>query len=487
MERGGKSGSLLGVRLLVAILGLSFNAFLCSSIRAQSQTAAPGTDPAVGSTSGDSVATSGNSTAPPVGNEGGDGAAAPTSTEQGQTLIDDSFGAPSHAEWVRQTRRKALRDTDFSAEIRSFYMNSDNLNGSKNEAWALGGSAGFKTGYFRDFFALAATAYTSQRLDGPEDKDGTLLLAPGQHGYSVIGEAYGEFLLTDSIKADVGLRGYDTPFISRYDTRMTPNTFEAAIIQGSVGGADDTGTLRFGGGYVDKIKERDSETFVSMAAAAGAPAGVSRGVSLVGAIYKLNNLSIGAIEYYCDDIIDITYMEAKDSFALTDHLGLNLASQYTDQHSVGDNLLTGHTFSVKQFGTKAELSFGTLLLTAAYTATANGAVTVQSPWSGNPGYTTVQVENFDRGGENAMMFRAAYNFPMLKKLSIYALYVHGSQPDASKQYAQDESDFSVQWVGVGKLSGLTLLARYGHVSQDSPTARLANQLRLAVYYAPPSL
>jgi len=86
-----------------------------------------------------------------------------------------------------------------------------------------------------------------------------------------------------------------------------------------------------------------------------------------------------------------------------------------------------------------------------------------------------------------MMFRAAYNFPMLKKLSIYALYVHGSQPDASKQYAQDESDFSVQWVGVGKLSGLTLLARYGHVSQDSPTARLANQLRLAVYYAPPSL
>jgi hypothetical protein len=49
---------------------------------------------------------------------------------------------------------------------------SHKFNGTESEAWALGGSAGFKTGYFRDLFAIGATGYASQRLYGPEDKDG---------------------------------------------------------------------------------------------------------------------------------------------------------------------------------------------------------------------------------------------------------------------------------------------------------------------------
>ncbi len=58
---------------------------------------------------------------------------------------------------------------------------------------ALGGYAGFKTGYFRDRLAFGATVYTSQKLYGPEDKDGTGLLQTGQEGYTVLGEVYGQF------------------------------------------------------------------------------------------------------------------------------------------------------------------------------------------------------------------------------------------------------------------------------------------------------
>jgi hypothetical protein len=410
----------------------------------------------------------------------------PKTTEQGQTSIDSSFEPKTRAETIREERRRAFRDTDFYAELRSFYMNSDNLNGSKNEAWALGGSAGFKTGYFRDLFAFGATGYTSHKLSGPEDKDGTRLLLPGQHGYTVLGEAYAEILLAEGVKATVGLKGYDTPFISRYDTRMTPNTYQAAIVQGSLGGAEGAPSWRFAGGYVDKIKLRDSDEFESMATAAGAQPGVSRGVSTAGALYTVGGLSIGAIEYYSSDIINIAYVEAKDAFALSDRLRLRVAAQYTDQRNVGENLLLGHPFSAHQFGFKTEVAFAGALFTAAYTGSGKGGTSVQSPWSANPGYTTVQVESFDRSGENAWMARAAYRIPLVKGLSVYGLYVHGSSPNVPKQYAQDEYDVNIEWKStVGKLQGLTLLARYGHVSEAGPAELHTNQLRLVFYYAVP--
>jgi hypothetical protein len=413
--------------------------------------------------------------------------ATPTSTEQGQTQLDGTFETPNRAQTVAEKRRQAFEDTAFYGELRSFYMDSNNLNGSQNEAWAIGGSAGLKTGYFRDLFAFGATAYTSQRISGPEDKDGTQLLAPGQHGYSAIGEAYAEVLLSEGIQGTIGYKGYDTPFISRNDSRMTPNTFEAVVVQGALGGTDGAPGWHFGGGYFDKIKERDSENFVSMAAAAGAPGGVSRGVSVAGAQFKSGNFSIGGLEYYSEDIIDIGYLEVKDAFALTKKLRLQVAAQYVDQHSVGTNLLMGHQFGAEQFSLKAELAFAGALFTTAYSASGkDNAITLQSPWSAYPSYTAVQVQNFNRSGEEAWMLRAAYNFPMLKNLSAYALYVHGTRPDVINQYAQNEYDVNLKWnAAAGRLKGLTLLARYGHVAQAGPDELHTNQIRLVAYYTLP--
>jgi len=411
----------------------------------------------------------------------------PTSTEQGQTLIDESFGRLSNAELRRERRREAFRDTKFNAELRSLCMDSDNINGTQNEACALGGSAGFKTGYFSDLFAFGATGYTSQRLYGPADKDGTLLLAPGQHGYTVLGEAYAAILLSERVQGTVGLKSYDTPYINSNDSRMTPNAFEAAVVQGSAGAGEDAPAWRFGAGYMDKIKERNSDEFVSMATAAGAPAGVARGVYVAGANYTHGDFSLGGVDYYSDDIINIGYIEAKGTVTLTDHLRLRVAAQYANQRDVGDDLLVGHGFSANQEGFKVEFGYDGALVTTACTHT-SGGTTMYSPWGGYPGYTSVQIENFDRGGEEAWMLRAAYNLRVVKNLSAYALYVHGSTPDVAKQYAQDEYDLNLQWKAVdGKLNGLTLRARFGHVSQASAGDPQTNQLRLILYYDPPGL
>ena len=52
---------------------------------------------------------------------------------------------------------------------------------------------------------------------------------------------------------------------------------------------------------------------------------------------------------------------------------------------------------------------------------------MQSPWSGYPGYTSVQVQDFNRAGEEAFMIKGSYDFSRLglEGVTAYALLVHG--------------------------------------------------------------
>ena len=410
-----------------------------------------------------------------------------SSTEQGQTPIDEAFGPKRHADWVRETRRKAFQDTKWDLQVRSFYLDRYKYDESESEAWALGGSLGFKTGYFRERFAFGATAYTSQKLYGPDDKDGTLLLQPGQEGYTVLGEVYGEFLINEDTRLSIGRRGIDTPYINRNDVRMTPNTFQAVTLQGLYGGDDGKPEWRVGGGYFDEIKERNSDEFVSMAEDAGAPDGVERGVYALGANFKSGGFSFGAIDYYSDDIINIFYSEAKYALPLAEKLKLQFALQYSDQTSVGDDLLKGRNFSSDQWGAKAELGYGGALFTAAYTR-AGGDSNMQNPWSGYPGYTSVQVEDFNRDGEAAWLLRAGYTFQSIKGASVYALYVDGTDPASPTEYAKDEYDVNFQWaVPDGVLQGLLVRLRYAHVSQNDPADSDLDDVRIMIFYDPPKL
>jgi hypothetical protein len=327
-------------------------------------------------------------------------------------------------------------------------------------------------------------------LYGPLDKDGARLLQPGQEQYTVMGELYGQFKLTDEILAVAGRRTFNTPFINAQDSLMTPNTFMMYAVQGLFHNTDDTNSLRFGAGYVDKMKPRNAQDFESMATAAGAPGGVERGVYVAGANYTAGGFSVGGIDYYSADIINIVYSEIKYAIPLARRVTLRFGAQFVDQHSTGDDLLTGKPFATEQYGLKAEVGLGGALLTAARTHTAIGDVSsngsgtnMRNPWGAYPGYTSVQLENFYRAGENATLLRAAYNFPKRTNLSVYGLWVHGSTPNVEKQYAQSEYDFNVQWnAPKGTFEGLQLRARYAHVTQAGPSDEHEDELRLFVYY-----
>ena len=410
--------------------------------------------------------------------------APPSSNEAGRTPLDESFGPKSHADWVRETRRKALDDTKIFIQVRSYYLDRDKYDDSESEAWALGGSIGLKTGYFRERFALAATGYTSQPLHAPEEKDGTSLLAPGQEGYTVLGELYGEFLINEDTRLSIGRRAFDTPYINRNDSRMTPLTFEAVTIQGLYGG-DGEAEWRVGGGYFNKIKEKNSDEFVSMSDDAGAPGDVDNGVYALGVNYKKGEFSIGAIDYYSSDIINIFYAEAKYAWPVGENSKFTLLGQYSDETSVGDELLKGTSFDSNQWGLKGELSWGGALFSAAYT-TAGGNANMQNPWSGYPGYTSVQVEDFNRDGEDAWLFRVGYKFKSLKGFSVYGLYVDGSDPDSPSEYARNEFDLNLQWNAPADsmFKGVMARLRYAQVDQDAPGSSDLKDLRLMVFWDP---
>src|SRR3954465_10334988 len=208
-----------------------------------------------------------------------------TSVEQGKPNLDQSF--EEFNEWRLEKRRAALEDTQFLVNFRTFYFDRSDFTGAEKQAVAFGGWAGLKTGYFLDHIAFGATVYTTNPVYAPDDRDGTSLLEEGQNGFTVLGEFYADIRIMKGLGITVGAKGYDTPFISRNDNRMLPNTFGAAVLQGryqigdSSGAADVTpdgmglskdgksvavpsptpaaevAAIKYGLGYFDQIKERN--------------------------------------------------------------------------------------------------------------------------------------------------------------------------------------------------------------------------------------
>ncbi|HEY1140270.1 MAG TPA: hypothetical protein VGE88_08705, partial [Lysobacter sp.] len=50
---------------------------------------------------------------------------AATSTEQGQTRMNEAFAPRDRAQWIRDTRRKAFQDTKWDLQVRSFYLDRE--------------------------------------------------------------------------------------------------------------------------------------------------------------------------------------------------------------------------------------------------------------------------------------------------------------------------------------------------------------------------
>jgi hypothetical protein len=119
---------------------------------------------------------------------------------------------------------------------------------------------------------------------------------------------------------------------------------------------------------------------------------------------------------------------------------------------------------------------------------------MQSPWSGYPGYTSVQVRDFNRAGEEGFMVKASYDFTRvnLEGVTAYVLYVHGwGRVDPTTKASvvnENEFDADIQWRPQWKfLKGLWFRVRYAMVHQYERPNDTINDFRVIVNYDLPLL
>jgi len=366
-------------------------------------------------------------------------------------------------------------------QLRTYYLDQESLTGVPSAAWALGGWAGMRSPWFADLFQAGVVGYTSQRLYGPEDKDGTKLLATGQEPITVLGEAFGAVRILGQT-----ITGYrqlvNRPFINPQDNRMVPNTFEAYTLTGAVD------TFSYTGGYITKMKARNTESFVWMSNTAGGT-GKQEGVIYAGGTWDyVKNGYVRLDEQYAVDVFNTFYIDGKYPILIDDKTSLTLGAQYYPQSSVGDAQIGSFsTYGLGLQGAVAYAPVGGLQLY--YTQTGKGFDT-QNPYGSHASYLDMMQVSFNTAGERAWGIGGNVDFAGLgiPGLTAAALYADGrdriDDTNGSPLPNRNETDVRVDYaIGKGTfLEGLVATFRYSWLRQDG-SPQTATQLRAYINYA----
>ena len=292
-------------------------------------------------------------------------------------------------------------DTQLEARFRSYYLRKDRTTDELSEAWAMGGSVYYRSGWLADAFAVELEGFTSQPIVADEDRGGTSLLEPIQEGYSALGIANGKLRHKGVVLT--GYRQYlDLPYLNRQDNRMTPNTFESLTL------AKPEGKLRFSTGYTWKIKGRNSDEFVSMTESLGLDK--KRGLAHGGVGWKPDeDFHIGAIAGALPDVYAGAYTELGFVRNLTDQIEARIDVQFTYRHSIGEELLADEPAEAWNLGIRSSSSWGGAVFRLGVSVTSPDG-TVESYFGSNPSYVDLMQRAFNLPDEKALLASVSYDF-----------------------------------------------------------------------------
>jgi hypothetical protein len=294
-------------------------------------------------------------------------------------------------------------DSEVTLHFRSYYFDRQNPGDVTNAAWAAGGWVGYHSGWIADALRFGVVGYTSQKLWGPQDKGGSDLLASGQEAYSVIGESYVSLKLWEQVLTG-GRFLVNQPEVNATDNRMTPITYSGGKLAGQLAGVD------YFAAYLDATKPKTSENFVNFVSAAGIASPASEPMWLAGVSGKpAEHVGWRLSSYYVPNVLQSNYVDIAWRTKLSEHYRLQLGAQAMYQGSVGEELLTGSSFSTWSGGLKADLTRGGATASLAYQQTGSGA-SYQTPYSGWAGYTYMIVKSFNQAGMKAWLLGGNVDF-----------------------------------------------------------------------------
>jgi hypothetical protein len=379
----------------------------------------------------------------------------------------------------RKSKGPYLRDGYVQFNFRTMDFRTDIIDITQINAWAAPGEIAYRSGKWRDFLTVGASVYGSYELSGNENAGGSGMLQLNGDNITTLGQAYLEF----NWKGLVG-RAYrqtlDIPYLNKNDSRMIPNTFEA------YGLAREGTSLDLIVGYVNKIKLRNSDDFISMGEAAGVE-GDDTGTRLFGVLWKPPETGFdwGVTVQRTPDVLQLVYTEANWKRTYKGW-GLLAAAQYTHQKGIGQDLLGD--FKTNARGVRFSTSYRDAVLGVAFTKTDDGA-TIDSPFGGRPGYTSSMLRNFDRANEKAFRLSLSYHFDLigLPDWSANIRYTKGKNAldEDSLLLLGDnrEVDYTLDYKPEsGRWRGLWFRVRYAQLREDGQ-GRVANQLRIILNYS----
>lgn len=356
-----------------------------------------------------------------------------------------------------------------SGQLRTYYFLQENSapgqSFEKNrESFALGGQLKYETPWLADHFGGAVNAFLAVPLfDGlnRERYAGGGVLDNRNQGYAVIGEAYFKARYAKT-EARVYRQRIDTPFINSNDSRLLPATFEAYGLKSS-----DIDNLQLNAFWVDKIKERDSDVFISMTKAAGVQ-GSEGGTLMLGADWKpLQKTDLRAWNYYTPDMENLFYLEMKHSFELSEALESHLRFQGINQQNTGENLLG--SFNTMQGALLWGVKFNGLTLDLGGSITEDTDA-VRTSWGVNTFFTHFMLSDFNRAGEKALYFALSYDFGRIGidgfTAGIKTGYGESPKSSADDKGDRSEYDLKLHYAFAGELKGLSLTSQFAYLDAD---------------------
>jgi hypothetical protein len=399
-----------------------------------------------------------------------DRAPAPSTTDEIESPIQSVFPEeppkpplfPGLRERLR-TLPPFLAEMELEARYRTYFLDKNRPSDVRSEAWAMGGSVYFRSGWFEDFFAVEVEGFTSQPIHAPDDRGGTLLLKPVQNGYSVLGIANGK--LRHMGLELTGFRQYfELPYFNRNDSRMTPNTFESVTL------TKPEGELRFTTGYTWKVKLRNSDEFISMTEAIGLER--DKGLAHGGAIWEPSeDFHVGALAGAISDVFAGIYSEIGVERDLTKKLQARFDGQFSYQWDVGDDLLGEQVDDTWILGLRAAASYQNAVIRIGASVTGPDG-SILNAYGTNPSYVDLMQRSFNRPDEKSLLASVSFDFSRfgVSGLSVIVNFVAGFDGKLTGGGRADaqETDVTLDYrVTKGRLANFWLRARGSWLHDDA--------------------
>jgi len=333
------------------------------------------------------------------------------------------------------TLTEVFSEAKTSGNIKYYYIQTDKDHESAADTSAyansLGGQLSFDSASLYGFSGGVTFMTTNPFLLGPNvdtsiiGKDNGARGYDAQKGFSVLGEAYLTYNYSD-LGATIGRKVIKTPLVHAKEVRMLPSAVEGIFTEYRINKKSKVEIA-----YLDKFKQRTSDTFVDMYehALAGDVERVtgkkSGSVVMVGVDYSHEIFNIKAYDYYADDFMNTHYIEGTYKLNISD-VKLSMSGQYLSQKSIGNaekNLLNdisiaGGDISVNAFGLKLTSEFSSAKFCIAYSNVLRddgNHDSVVSPWDGTPLFTNMITSND--------LFQSIYG----QALQSDSIYIGGAQ------------------------------------------------------------